>query len=220
MRIFRTLALPVVAAIIIAAAMLPSPVSHAQSSQATMSVVPPSSSVVKSAKTVDVSINVANVQGLAGFQFVLVVDPKVLKPKGALKTGFLGQTGREVYCPDPTIEDAAIRYACVTLRDKPAAVNGSGTVATVSFNAVGKGTTDLTLKEVRLVRIDGTAIPSTSKDSRLSVTGGVFWTAMHIGLIAGGAVIVVLLLIAAGIVLARQRMPRRATPESGADVGV
>lgn len=219
MRISRTLAVPLVAAIVIAAAMLPSPVSHAQSSQATMSVLPPSSSVVKSTKTVDVSINVANVQGLAGFQFVLVVDPKVLKPKGALKTGFLGRTGREVYCPDPTIEDAAIRYACVTLRDKPAAVNGSGTIATVSFNAVGRGTTDLTLKEVKLVRIDGTAIPSTSKNSRLSVTGGGFWTAMHIGLIAGGGVIVVLLILA-GIVLGRRRRTQRVTSESGADASV
>ncbi len=174
----------------------PSQVSRAQSDAATVRVVPPSDSVTKSTKGIDVSIDVANVTNLAGFQFVLVVDPSVLKPLSARKTAFLSTSGREIFCPEPTIEDAAIRYACVTLRETPAGVDGSGTIATVSLQPAAKGTSDLVLKEVRLVHPDGTEIASTTADSRLSVTGGTWWSTLRIALVAGGGALALLVVLA------------------------
>lgn len=225
MRIVRVSLLLVLAAIALAvAASWPSAVGNAQtpgnaqSGGATLSVAPPSGSVTKSSKAVQVAINVANVKGMAGFQFILGVDAKILKPTGALKTAFLGSTGRQVYCPDPTIEPEAIRYVCVTLGGTPAAVDGSGTVANVSFNTVGNGQTDLTLTQVKLVAIDGSEIPSTSTNSRISVTGGSFWTAMHIAFVGGGAAIVLIIVLAL-LLFRRARVSAVATPTSDPEPG-
>ena len=219
MRIWRSLTGMGVAALVLFCATAGWGAAHAaQQGTATIRAVPPSSSVAKSDKTVDVKIDVENVSNLGGFQFVLVVDSSVLKPTGALKTAFLGQTGREIYCPDPTIEDAAIRFACVTLREQPAGVDGSGTIANVSFKPVAKGATDLTLKEVQLVHPDGTVIASTAVDGRISVTGSSWWTRTHIVIVAAAAVVAVLIVLAVAVGV-RLQLSRRAGPEPGADAG-
>lgn len=187
----------------------------AQQDSATMRAVPPSSSVAKSDKAFDVKIDVENVSNLGGFQFVLVVDSSVLKPMAALKTAFLSQTGREIYCPDPTIEDAAIRFACVTLREQPAGVDGSGTIATVSLKPIAKGTSTIELKEVKLVHPDGTEIPSTAETAKLTVTGGSgWWTTTHILLVAGAAVLAALVIVAGVMLLMRLQTQRPAPSDS------
>lgn len=199
-----------------ATALLLSAPGHAQTPTAAtiLRVVPPSESVATSKDQVDISINVENVTDLAGFQFVLAVDPAVFKPLAARKTQFIGQTGREIVCGDPTIESAAVRLACVTLRPTPPGVNGSGAIATITLKPVAKGNSELALRNVKLVRPDGTEIPNTVANARIAVTGSSWWTTMHILIVIGSAAAVAVLVAAAVAwrVRARGAVTTPATP--------
>jgi len=177
---------------------------------AVLRVVPPSDSVTTSRDQADIAINVEQVTDLASFQFTLAFDPAVFKPLAVRKTLFLGQTGREIVCGEPKIEDAAVQLACVTLRDKPAGVDGSGTIATVTLKPAAKGVSDLTLSNAKLARPDGTEIPSIVANARFEVTGAPWWTARRILLIAGG-VMALAVAVAAGVVW-RVRAQRRLAP--------
>ncbi|HYM14735.1 MAG TPA: cohesin domain-containing protein [Dehalococcoidia bacterium] len=181
----------------------PTPAATAQQSPATVRAEGPSGSVSKSAKQVVVAIKASNVHDLAGFQFVLAFDASVLKPLAVNKTQFLAQSGREILCADATLEQAAVRLSCVTLRETPAGVDGGGTLANVIFQPVSSGTTALALKNVILVHRDGSPLPITVQDGKLSVSGSSWWTTTRIILVAGGGAIVVLV-VAAGVWWARR----------------
>lgn len=182
---------------------------HGQDDRATLSVDAPKS-VSASADHVDVNINVANAKDLAGFQFVLTVDQSMLKPLSVKQTTFLAQSGREIFCGDPTIEAAAVRFSCVTLRLTPAGVDGDGPVATVSLQPLHSGTATLELSHVELVRPDGSTLPSAAVNGslKLSGSGGTTWWPYAAG--GGGAVIV---LAAAGAVLLMRRRPAQTVVE-------
>ena len=174
-------------------------VGHAQEDQATVRVVAPAS-VTTSNDKVDVSIDVENVTDLAGFQFVLAADTDVLRPISAQKTTFLANTGREIVCSSPTIEAGAIRMACVTLRLQPAGVDGAGTIATVSFKPLQNGTSQLALRNVKLLHPDGSELPSTVVNGELKVTGASWWTTPHITLVTTGIALAIIVLAGLGAV--------------------
>ena len=180
---------------------------HGQDQQATLSVSGPNS-VSSTADHVDVNIDVANAQNLAGFQFVLTVDESMLKPVSVKQTTFLAQSGREIFCGDPTIEAAAVRFACATLRLTPAGVDGSGTIATVTLQPLHSGTASLELSHVELVHPDGSIVPSTAVNGSLKLrgSGGTTWWPYAAG--GGGAVVV---LAAAGALVMMRRRPKPAT---------
>lgn len=215
---FRSLALALVAGALLTSAAAPR-LARSQSQNATVKVDGPTS-VTASAKDVQVNIDVANASDLAGFEFVLTVDPKILHPVSVAKTAFLGQTGREIYCGDPTVESAAVRYTCVTLRMNPAGVNGSGTLAVVTLKPMGKGTSPLQLSHVNLAHRDGSALPSQTVDAKLTVTGTGGWlTWWAATLIAVAAAVVVVL--AAALIWRRRRgraVPGTQTVDDGGSV--
>jgi Cohesin domain len=191
-------------------------IGQAQTDQATLRVVAPSESVSSSTKQVDVSIDVENASNLGGFQFVLAYDPAVLEAITATKTQFLAQTGREIVCRPPTIDQGGILLACATLREQPAGVDGAGTIATVSFKPIRAGSSDLILKNVKLVHPDSSEEASAVEGSRITVSGDSWWTPLHLGLIAIVAVVAVGML-AALVAFWRARSRRTRPSEVPAD---
>lgn len=198
-----------------AGAPLPSPghTTHAQDGQARALAVAPAGGISSSAGTVDVAVNVEHVSNLAGFQFVLTVDPAVLQPDSVKKTLFLAGTGREIVCSDPTIDEASVRVACVTLRETPAGVDGDGTVANVTFKVVGKGSSALALTHVKLVHPDGSELPSTGVDGTATVSGDGSSTSHTTIIIVAIAGAVAVLALAAGAMVWRRRSATAARPE-------
>ena len=138
----------------------------AQTDDMLVKVVVPEVSVKKGAEDVVVEIAVENAKNLASFQFQLTYDPDVLQvaadPQGSKplvqRGDFLGSTGREVACPDPESQPGVLRMTCVTLRLEPAGPDGAGTLASVTFKAVGSGSTELTLDRVKANIPDATEI--------------------------------------------------------------
>lgn len=161
-------------------------------------------------KTLDLDLMVDNVQNLGAFQFILNFDPKVLEATGAEVGDFLGSSGREVVCKDPTIDEGAVRFACVTLRQQPAGANGSGRLATVHLKIRGSGPTDLSLDKVGIYTPPGETIPLAAvTGSSLVVTGGGGTNWALWGTIIGLAAVAVVVLVGGGLYLFMARRSAR-----------
>jgi hypothetical protein len=196
-------------------ALLPARAS-AQEEVATVRVVPQATSVDEGEELV-VDILVENVSDLGGFQAVLTFDPERLEYLSSTRAEWIGSTGREVVCPDPTVDPAAVLVRCVTLREEPSPVSGSGALYQVRFNALAGGDTDLSISRVRLVQPDGTDVVNglQLEPARVSVNGGGGGFPRSRILIAGG-VIVLLGVAAAAVVVVRRRTTER-VPGAGFD---
>ena len=187
-------------------AMAAIPLSIAASTQnetATVKVTAPSKVAVGSSD-LQAQIDVSDVKNLGGFQFVLTVDSKVLKPVSVSKGEFLGSSGREVFCPEPTVDSDSLQLKCVTLRDHPAGADGNGILATVTLKPEAAGASALALSQVRLLEPDGTEIPSKTADGKVTVAkgGGLSKNWLIIGAVAAGTVLVV---VAGGAFAIRRR---------------
>jgi hypothetical protein len=191
------------------------PRGRAQSDRVIVRAVPPSDHLSRSKDQVDVAIEVENASNLAAFDFILTVDPRLLRVISVQKTPFLTQTGREAVCGQPVIQDGSARLACVTLREAPPGVDGSGTIATVSIQPLETGKASLSLSNVRLLHPDGSELPSTATNGELTIASGGFWTRTRVLLLASGGV----LLVCIALAIAWRVRLRRRRPTANGDPG-
>jgi len=135
----------------------------------------------KDAVDIPIEIRAEHAANLGAFSFQLSYDPDIVQVvtdtnnAPMIQRGdFLGSTGREVACNDPVFqpESGVLRLLCVTLRLEPDGPDGDGTLATINFRAVGPGTTDLALEDVRANNPDATEItPVGVQSARLTIKG-------------------------------------------------
>lgn len=196
------------AALVLGAAAAWSAGAQAQDTIATVTLTAPAKAS-PDGNELQVLVNVKDVKNIGGFQFVLTVDSKVLKPISAVKGEFLSSSGREAFCPEPTVDSDSVLLKCVTLRPEPAGADGAGVLASVTFKPRAAGTSDLTLSHVRLLEPDGTDIMVKSEDGKLKVSKG-GGSSAGIWLIVGAIAVAAVLVIAGGAVFVSRR--RGATP--------
>jgi hypothetical protein len=132
-----------------------------------------------------VEITAENASNLGAFAFQLTYDPDILDialdEEGnplIVRGDFLGSSGREVVCQDPVSQAGVLRMSCITLRMEPQGVDGSGTLATVTFVAKATGTTELALDRLEANEPDATEIrPIDVQGATLEVQddGGLNW---------------------------------------------
>ncbi len=162
------------------------------------SVVAPPEELDQGATGIVVEVRASNADNLAAFGFQLEFDAEILEvaidpetQQPMIQRGdFLGSTGREVACNEPASQPGVLRLECVTLRLEPAGPDGDGLLATITFNAIGSGTSPLTLDRVQANNPDATVVdPISVQSSQLSVKGdaSINWLLWG-GIIAIGAV--------------------------------
>jgi len=197
----------------------------AQTDQARMFVEPPAEQVKKGASDFQVNIVADNVSNLAAFQFSLSYDSSILKYVSVEGGSFLGSTGREPQCLEPKLDTGnpeVLNFNCVTLGPPPsvqggkAGASGSGVLATVTFSAVGGGTTALDLKDGRLVAAELNAkgmpveISTAVEGSTLDVAaGGGGLSLAVVGVVIG--VLAVVVIAGLGLLVLRLRAGRSAS---------
>lgn len=163
-----------------------------------------------------VEVRAANADNLAAFSFQLEYDPEILEvavdpetQQPLIQRGeFLGSTGREVACPDPESQRGVLRVTCVTLRTEPPGPDGDGLLASVTFNAIGAGTSPLNLDRVQANTPDATEIdPIQVQSGSLEVkgSGGLNW-------MLWGAIIGVGALVALAAAFGAMKMRTRGGP--------
>jgi hypothetical protein len=128
-------------------------------------VDPPSKTVsVGSIFTFDVWIE--NAVDMGGFQFDLDYDPGIVHVDvssphdGAAPGPFPGSSGRSVFELGPAVENTTgdMTYGAYTTGSNPGA-SGSGTLATIYFEAMNDGTSALDLNNLEVTDTVGTLIP-------------------------------------------------------------
>jgi hypothetical protein len=177
---------------------------------AVMRVVAPVDEVDSSVDDVPVEIVVDNVENLGAFLFVMTFDADVLSYKSIERGAFIGSTGRDVQCGEPTVEPGAIRLSCVTLRLDPPGPDGSGSLATIHFEPRDSGTTPLTLSPSvsKLLTPAADPIEATLVDGTLTVNGDSGGTLTLI-LIIAGIVVAAVVVAGGGFAFIRSRSASR-----------
>ena len=142
----------------------------AQGNQARMFLEVPVERIEEGGTDFKVGVAAENVSNLAAFQFTLSYDPSIIKYVGVSPTTFLKSTGREVMCPEPSVDEGkprTLKLNCVTLGPPvslggAAGPDGYGVLAEVAFSPVGGGTVSLELKDGVLLaaEIDAQGAPA------------------------------------------------------------
>jgi hypothetical protein len=151
----------------------------AQTGTALVKVVAPSGEIKKGQQSIPIDITIDGAANLASFQFDLKFNADIFEVADeheggyAQKGDFLGSTGRQVIC-NPVADSGVARVSCVTLGPTPPGVNGSGKLMTVYLNAIGSGSTELTLDRVAANTVTATAdiLPTATQGASILVTGG------------------------------------------------
>lgn len=124
---------------------------------------------------VDFDVNIENVAGLSQFSLILTFDPSVIKVSKIDRVSFAD------WRPRPKdIEEADIWQPMVIDNDKgiikisvdktrSGGVSGAGTLATVTFEAVGFGETEISFGDSLLVNTLGEALSPVLRGARLKV---------------------------------------------------
>jgi hypothetical protein len=123
---------------------------------ATVSILPNSQNV-QSGDTFTIDVAAENVTNLAAFEFTISFDPNILSVGSIQESGFLGSTGRDVWCEGPFTEPpyvspGNVKFGCGTPKgaSTTALPSGSAVLATVTFVAIGEGVSPLTFGPVSM----------------------------------------------------------------------
>ncbi len=138
----------------------------------------PAPQQIEGGQTSTAEIRVENVAGLWGAEIQLQFDPMLLQVQDAdpgtegvqIQTGFFPSPD---FVAENKVDNTAgiISYALTQLAPREP-VNGSGQLASITFQAVNQGNSDLTLSVVKLATNQGQPILAISQGSQIVVVGG------------------------------------------------
>lgn len=135
----------------------------------------PPSSAAGATQAITLDFYVANVSDLYGLELHLNFDPTIARvvDTNSSRTGIQIQPLTGLLAPDFVVANSAnngsgtITYA-VTQLNPHAAVSGSGAIARLTFQPLRSGSFTLTFASQQLARRDGSLIPATAQNCRLS----------------------------------------------------
>jgi len=153
-----------------AAAMFSLAALRASGQEATVHVEPPSTEVAADSQPFTASVVVEGVTNLGAFQFDLTYDPAIIRFVEVQEGPFLGSSGREVKCIPPRSGEGSAGLTCVTLGATPDGPNGSGVLATITFQPVASGSSPLHLVRLTLTDPPGQTLPAQAQDATLAVS--------------------------------------------------
>jgi general secretion pathway protein D len=116
-----------------------------------------------------VQVLVEDVTNLGAFEFDLRYEPSVVGLTNVEMGPFLGSSGRRVQCLDPQMAAGSVHFVCVTIGATPAGPDGSGVIATLTFDPAADGSSFLRFGDTVLAGPDGQPIPATTVDASVTV---------------------------------------------------
>jgi hypothetical protein len=139
--------------------------------------IDPVSAQVQPGRIFSVAVVIDDVTNLGAFQFDLkyatgIVQPGTDPVSDCVRLGpFLGSNGRQVHKIGPTISEGLIEYAAWSngSADGP---SGSGTLATITLEALDVGTTTLGLQDVTITDPVGTVLAVNVQGGEVTVASG------------------------------------------------
>lgn len=131
-----------------------------------------------------VSIEVGNINDLAGFQFDVSFDPTVLEVVSIEKGTFLSATSGTYWLEPGTDNNTGLITDIASARTAKGGANGSGTLAIITFKAIQAGESHVRLQSIVLSDSTGRQIPATSVDAAVTVMEFPPWDVNRDGVIS------------------------------------
>jgi hypothetical protein len=155
---------------------------QAQTAPVVSLVATPNPVAVGGAVSVDVMIS--DVVDLYAYQFTLSFDPAVLQATGGTEGSFLAAGGTTFYVPGtPDNTLGTVSFTVGTLLGMLPGVSGSGTLATLSFDALALGDSVLSLSDVVLLDSELADLPFQATGTSVQVVPEpATWLLMGLGL--------------------------------------
>lgn len=138
---------------------------------ATLVRIEPPDTTVNIGSSFTVTAFILNVTDLGSFQFDLTYISSVVTATNAVCGPFLGSTGRSVSPVGPTIDNTAgrIAFGCSSEGSEPGP-DGTGVLATLTFNAAGPGSSSLHFENVQMTDTADVVITVGTQDGNITVT--------------------------------------------------
>jgi hypothetical protein len=155
------------AAILALLTLVAAPGAGAQNARVRLEV--PSGPIGADAAPFTVQVLVEDVTNLGAFQFDLLYEPSVVGLTNVDMGPFLGSSGRRVQCLDPKMAPGSVHFVCVSLGATPAGPDGSGVIATLTFDPAADGSSFLRFGDTVLAGPDGQPIPATTEDGSITI---------------------------------------------------
>ncbi len=113
-------------------------------------VLNPVQQIVRQGDVFSVEIAVEQMNQLSGYQFELRFDPAILKARNVTEGVFFKRDSADTFWKEPTLDNQKGHISIAAARMTKGGVSGTGTLATVTFEAVKAGETPLTLENLIL----------------------------------------------------------------------
>jgi hypothetical protein len=114
--------------------------------------IDPTTQTTSTGSVVTVDVNISNVSDLYGYQFDLAFNPNVLQAVSSSEGPFLATGGSTFFIPGSNDNLGGTVFATAdTLLTAVSGVSGSGELAVFTFDAVGPGTSAVTIQNETLL---------------------------------------------------------------------
>jgi adhesin HecA-like repeat protein len=121
--------------------------------------------------TDDVTVDISGVTDLYAYQFDIGFDPTLLEATGETEGPFLSSGGGTTFVAGAIDNSAGtLSDTADSLTGMVSGVTGLGTLATIDFQAIGVGTSPITLSNILLLDSGGNSIPFMSENGSVTST--------------------------------------------------
>jgi adhesin HecA-like repeat protein len=136
--------------------------------------IDPSSSTISSGGTATIDVDISGVTDLYGYQFDILFDAPTVSATSEAEGSFLTGGGTTFFVPG-TIDNVggSLTATADTLIGAISGVDGSGTLAVLTFTGLAPGMTSIDLANVTLLDSNFNPIDFTTVDASLTVQSGV-----------------------------------------------
>jgi general secretion pathway protein D len=121
------------------------------------------------ASAIPVSISVANATDLAAAQAALKFDPRILRLNNVVAGEMIGRNGPQLMPSRNVLNDAGTVTASVSRDPASGGISGSGSVLTFIFQAIGRGSTTVTVPQLTLTGSTGQPITASAPSLTVNV---------------------------------------------------
>jgi hypothetical protein len=136
--------------------------------------IDPTSSTIAVSGTASIDVDISGVTDLYGYQFDVLFGASTVSATSETEGGFLATGGTTFFIPG-TIDNVggSVTATADTLIGAISGVDGSGTLAVLTFTGLAPGMTSIDLANVFLLDSNFNSIDFTTQDASLTVKGGV-----------------------------------------------
>lgn len=133
--------------------------------------VSPATQTVSNGDMFTAEIKISDASDLYGFQFDIEYDPNILRYEKIEEGDFLSNNGTDTTYPlAPSVSSGLLKNIVNTRLGPVGGVNGEGTLEIITFTALGTGTSEIKISNIRFVNSNAEIIQTNGENGQVTVS--------------------------------------------------